>query len=423
MRHHRGVEPQVTTVDVVVHTEGDVSATDREYGRAKLERILDDAPKPVLHARLDLAVAPDPARDRPAEAKAGLDLNGRLLRARVAAGTVTEAVDLLDARLRQRLERTRDRAAAARLRTRDDAWHHGDPPAPRPPYFPRPPEEREIVRGTTLAPGAITPEEAVAEALLLGVDFFLFTNADTDTDNVVFRLDGDWQLMTPSDAPDTETAVPTATAEPPWTTLDDARRLLDLGDEPFVFFLDPETARGSVLYRRYDGHYGLVTTEERETGAPPARAAVSVPTGAPPGWVNAIARWMLVLPGLRRLLGRGLALVSFTGRRSGARYTVPVRYRRDGDTVVFLTKTFRTWWRNLVDRPELELRLAGERLTGRANVHVDDDVALATLLDFFDGSPRDAKPYGVPLDPAGRPDERVVRALLPQIVVVRVRLA
>jgi hypothetical protein len=41
---------------------------------------------------------------------------------------------------------------------------------------------------------------------------------------------------------------------------DDAIELLNLGDEPLVFFLDPETGRGCAAYRRYDGHYGLITS-------------------------------------------------------------------------------------------------------------------------------------------------------------------
>ena len=34
---------------------------------------------------------------------------------------------------------------------------------------------------------------------------------------------------------------------------------LDVDVEPFVFFVEPESGRGNVVYRRYDGHYGLIT--------------------------------------------------------------------------------------------------------------------------------------------------------------------
>ena len=42
-------------------------------------------------------------------------------------------------------------------------------------------------------------------------------------------------------------------------TEDQAVTHLDLGGDPFVFFVDAGTARARVLYRRYDGHYGLIT--------------------------------------------------------------------------------------------------------------------------------------------------------------------
>jgi hypothetical protein len=45
--------------------------------------------------------------------------------------------------------------------------------------------------------------------------------------------------------------------------LDTARELLDEGDLPFVFFVDPLTRRGRVLYRRYDGHYGLIVPSDQ----------------------------------------------------------------------------------------------------------------------------------------------------------------
>jgi len=53
-----------------------------------------------------------------------------------------------------------------------------------------------------------------------------------------------------------------STADPvPTIGVDDAIERLNLGDDPFVFFVDVSPGRGAVLYRRYDGHYGLVTAE------------------------------------------------------------------------------------------------------------------------------------------------------------------
>jgi hypothetical protein len=41
--------------------------------------------------------------------------------------------------------------------------------------------------------------------------------------------------------------------------LNEAEVLLDECDEPFVFFAEPDSGRSQVLYRRFDGHYGLIT--------------------------------------------------------------------------------------------------------------------------------------------------------------------
>ena len=123
--------------DVVVQARGEVSAAEREYARNKIARVRDVAPGPVLFVRVDLTAHADPARERPAFAKAELDVNGKLVRAHVAAATMFEAIDLLEGRLRERLERFAHHAEAQHLRFRggDHEWRHGDETASRPTYF------------------------------------------------------------------------------------------------------------------------------------------------------------------------------------------------------------------------------------------------------------------------------------------------
>jgi hypothetical protein len=248
--------------DVVVHCQGEVSTVDREYGREKILHLMGEAWRPVLFAGLELSLAGDPARERPAEAKARIDVSGRLVRAHVAAETMREAVDLLDARLRHLFERARTRTDDEMLRHRSEAWHHGDMTSPRPPYFPRPADERDVVRHKTFAPTRITPEEAVAEAILMDYDFFLFENADNGTDCVVSRVDGTWQLTCPESAPDEASPVPATGPGAIVRDIDDARGLLDISGDAFVFFIDSSSGRGSVIYRRYDGNYGLIAAKE-----------------------------------------------------------------------------------------------------------------------------------------------------------------
>lgn len=56
-------------------------------------------------------------------------------------------------------------------------------------------------------------------------------------------------------------------APTPTLAADDAVTLLNLSAAPFVFYRDTATGAGAVIYRRYDGHYGLITSDGA-TGRP-----------------------------------------------------------------------------------------------------------------------------------------------------------
>jgi hypothetical protein len=45
----------------------------------------------------------------------------------------------------------------------------------------------------------------------------------------------------------------------PCLTVEQATDRLGLLGQPFLFFIDAAQGRASVLYHRYDGHYGLIT--------------------------------------------------------------------------------------------------------------------------------------------------------------------
>jgi hypothetical protein len=69
------------------------------------------------------------------------------------------------------------------------------------------------------------------------------------------------------------------------------------------------------------------------------------------------------------LVNRNIALLTYTGRRSGRGFSIPVAYRRTGDTVTInanLPET-KTWWRNFVgDGGPLMVRLDGAERAGHA---------------------------------------------------------
>lgn len=147
-----------------------------------------------------------------------------------------------------------------------------------------------------------------------------------------------------------------------------------------------------------------------------------VSTWSPPGWANSLMARLLKTPGVERWVGSAIALITFKGRKSGKTYTTPITYLRSGNEVILLTKRFRVWWRNLLDVPKVSLRLAGRNVRGLAEVVDNEDEALPIFINFLKERPRDARAYGLSFDADGSIDLARARSILPQIVVLRIRL-
>jgi len=150
-----------------------------------------------------------------------------------------------------------------------------------------------------------------------------------------------------------------------------------------------------------------------------ATLEVRLPEDKPPAWANSLMKWALTTRGLQKMVGHDVALLTFTGRKSGDVYTVPVSYHRDGETVTVVTKRARRWWHNFETPIEVEIRLAGEVFDGKA-VAVDDDAkALDFMSEFLERRPIDAKAYGLAKEDMTR--EKIAR-IVPHIVLIQITI-
>jgi hypothetical protein len=261
------VEAGASPVAVAVLTRGRVGDDDVAYAVDRIGTVLGRIDDPVLFARLKLGLAGDPARAEPALAQVAIDVNGELVRAHVAGHSMREAADLLQRRLTDQLEQRAQHRQDRRTRgaeRRPGEWRHGDLRTTRPDYHDRPIEERQLVRHKTFATDELTVDEAAFDMEQLDYDFHLFRDLASGEDAVLERrADGGYRLtrLHPTPIEPGTTAIDLAVADttPAELTADDAIQRLDATGEPFVFFADATTGRGNVVYRRYDGHYGLLT--------------------------------------------------------------------------------------------------------------------------------------------------------------------
>ena len=87
--------------------------------------------------------------------------------------------------------------------------------------------------------------------------------------------------------------------------------------------------------------------------------------------INPLIRGLLRSP-FHRLGSRNLAILSFTGRKSGKSYDTPLSYVRDDQTVLFLSSRQTKWWRNFTAEPApVEVELENKRYSGHARLFTD----------------------------------------------------
>jgi ribosome-associated translation inhibitor RaiA len=254
--------PAVVNVDVTTHGEFPDAV---EYARTKIGSLGRLTRRPIEHARVRLTRRKNPGVEFPVVAQANLDVRGHIVRAQVEATTAHEAVDRLEARLRRRLEHLRELRDAPRGPDAAPPWRHGGEPSHRPQFAPRGTDVPNVLRRKSFAMAPCTVDDAVTEMEMLDYDFHLFTEVGSGSAGVVYRSGPAGYrlaLVSPALAGDVAAFDGPVTISPhtvPCLREDDAMERLALLNLPFLFFIDAAQGRASVLYRRYDGDYGLMT--------------------------------------------------------------------------------------------------------------------------------------------------------------------
>ena len=169
----------------------EVSDQIRQYAEdklGKLDRLVNDPTR----IELELAVEKNPSIADNHVAEATVWTKGPVLRAREASGDMKASIDQLVDKLERQVKRYRDKR---RPRKHD----RPETVMPEPAALARLEEGTAIVKTKQFAVKPMAPDEAVLQLELVGHDFFVFRNAESDEVNVVYRRrDGNYGLIEPS---------------------------------------------------------------------------------------------------------------------------------------------------------------------------------------------------------------------------------
>ncbi|MEV0335018.1 hypothetical protein [Nocardia sp. NPDC050717] len=118
--------------------------------------------------------------------------------------------------------------------------------------------------------------------------------------------------------------------------------------------------------------------------------------------VNSVVRGLLKVPVLSGIVGKRLATLHVTGRKSGKVYDVPVAYTKHQGTLLVGT-ALRPWVKNLTGGAEVTLTRGGAPETFRATVHSDEQAVLELYAVIARDNKQNAKFNGIGYTPDGEP--------------------
>ena len=165
-----------------------VEVTDaiRSYAEKRLGKLERQLPDPTIE--LELSAEHNPSIKAHHVAEATVRTKGTVLRARESSQDMRASIDQLVDKLERQVTRYREKRKDRRHGRGAPISDEGTPM----------PEEPQIVRTKQFAVKPMSAEEAVLQLELVGHDFFVFRNADTDAINVVYRrTKGGYGLIEP----------------------------------------------------------------------------------------------------------------------------------------------------------------------------------------------------------------------------------
>lgn len=138
-----------------------------------------------------------------------------------------------------------------------------------------------------------------------------------------------------------------------------------------------------------------------------------------PGYVNWVFKRLLRSP-LHRFVSQNTMLLAFAGRKTGNHYVAVVRYIRRDDLVICYTDS--KWWINLRGGAPVQMLIAGRKVRGIATPVEDRATVAASLWEFLQTTPGDAKYYGVRRSADGRPCGDDIRRAAQYTAMIEIRV-
>ena len=135
---------------------------------------------------------------------------------------------------------------------------------------------------------------------------------------------------------------------------------------------------------------------------------------------NDFMSWVLRSP-FHGMLSDGIMLITITGCKTGKKYTTPVGYYRDSDSLWVITSRDRTWWKNLRGGAEVSLLLKRQPVNAQAEPELDEKAVEARMFEYLHHVPMAAKQLEIRME-KGKPNADDIARTAKDRLFVRIHL-
>ncbi len=111
---------------------------------------------------------------------------------------------------------------------------------------------------------------------------------------------------------------------------------------------------------------------------------------------NDFVKFFLGTP-LHNFLGNTM-VITVTGYKTGRKYSTPVGFYREGNTLWVISSRNRTWWRNVKSGANVSLLLKGKTMNAFAEAELNEKVVENRLLEYICQIPMSARSFGVRME-------------------------
>jgi len=91
-------------------------------------------------------------------------------------------------------------------------------------------------------------------------------------------------------------------------------------------------------------------------------------------------------------------LITVTGCKTGRKYSTPVGFYREGETLWVLSSRDRTWWRNIKNGGAVSLLLNGKAVSAFAEAQLNEEDVKMRLTEYVQCQPLSARSLGIRME-------------------------